>query len=156
MSVSIAVPAASEPALANQPVASRIAVMIDLLIASVLGIPLGATPVQVSSGNVANAIASATMPAVAAKINYATGFEITGAGATTGLPVTVTLTGVLGGTLSYTYTFAVGALLPNQPLIIEFPEPVPASAANIALVLSCPAGGAGNTNNSVTLHGFVV
>lgn len=35
------------------------------------------TPVAASSGNVANAVATATLPAVAGKTNFLSGFEIT-------------------------------------------------------------------------------
>jgi|EndMetStandDraft_5_1072996.scaffolds.fasta_scaffold188977_2 hypothetical protein len=112
------------------------------------------SPVNVSSGNVANAQAVATIPAVAGKRNYITGFEVSGSGATAGLPVTVTVTG-LDNTLSYTYSAAAGVLVANQPLVVSFPQPLPASAVNTAIVVTCPALGSGNTNNTVTAHGFV-
>lgn len=111
-------------------------------------------PLIAGSGNVANAAAAATLTGTASTTVYLAGFEITGAGATAGLPVTVTVTGLLGGTRSYTYTFAVGATLPNQPLIVEFDPPLPASAVNTAIVVSCPASGVGGTNNTTVAHGF--
>lgn len=114
----------------------------------------GAVPVTGASGNVANGAAVATLTALANRTAYITGFEITGSGATAGLPVSVTVTGLLGGTLTYTYSAAVGVLLPNQPLIVEFPLPLPASAVSTNIVVTCPALGAGNTNNSVVAHGF--
>ena len=117
-------------------------------------LPQGAIQVQASSGNVANATAAATMPADAARTNWITGFEVTGAGATAGAAVTVTVTGISGGTLSYTFSFPTGAAVGAQPLMIEFPEPIPASAINTAITVSCPAGGAGNTNTTVNVHGF--
>jgi hypothetical protein len=116
--------------------------------------PAVAIPLHSSSGNQANATATATLAGVALKTTYITGFEVTGAGATAGLPVIVTVTGVLGGTLSYIYTAATGATLANTPLQVEFPEPVPASAVNTAIVVSCPALGLGATNNAVVAHGF--
>lgn len=116
--------------------------------------PVGATPTSNSSGNVANATAAATLPAVAGKTNYVTGFVVSGSGATAGLPVTVTLAGVAGGTMSFTYCAAVGALVANQPLIVPFPEPIAATGPGVAVTLSCPALGAGNTNNTATLFGF--
>jgi hypothetical protein len=70
------------------------------------------------------------------------------------LPVTVTVTG-LDNTLSYTYSAAAGVLVANQPLVVSFPQPLPASAVNTAIVVTCPALGSGNTNNTVTAHGFV-
>jgi hypothetical protein len=108
-----------------------------------------------SSGNVANASAVATLAAQGTDlVNYITGFEVTASGATAGLPVLVTVTGVKGGTLTYIFVFPAGALVAAQPLLIEFPQPLAASAANVAIVVTCPAGGAGNTNASVSAHGY--
>lgn len=121
-----------------------------------VGVPSAATPVNASSASVANAVAAATMPAVASKKNYITGLYVTGAGSTAGGPVTVTLTGVVGGPLNFTYIAAVGATLPNQSLFVPFPTPLAASAVNTAITASCPALGAGNTNNTVVVTGYVI
>lgn len=117
-------------------------------------LPATAISVNASSGNVANASAVAAMPVDAARTNYVTGFELTAAGSTAGLAVTATLAGVLGGTLSFAFTFPIGVLVPAQPLFVEFPEPIPASAINTAITLTLPAGGTGNTAASATIHGF--
>jgi hypothetical protein len=114
----------------------------------------GATALIAGSGNVANASAAATLTGTAATTVYITGFEITGSGSTAALPVTVTVAGLLGGTRSYTYNFAAGVLVGNQPLVVTFYPPLPASAVNTAIVVTCPAGGAGNTNNTVVAHGY--
>lgn len=113
-----------------------------------------ATPVIASSGNVAAAVATATLTSAAGKTAYITGFSVTGSGATAGLPVSVTVTGILGGTLTFTYVAATGALLANEPLLIAFPAPLPASAVNTNIVVSCPSLGAGNTNNTVVAYGY--
>lgn len=118
--------------------------------------PPGATAVQASSGNVANASAIATLPAVAAKTNYLTGFQITAAGATVGLAVSVTITGLLGGTATHTFAAPAGSLVDANPLIVSFPYPLPASAANTAIVVTCPALGTGNTNATANVQGYVV
>jgi hypothetical protein len=107
-----------------------------------------------SSGNKANAVASGTINAAVDKRSYITGFEVTGSGATAALPVIVTVTGISGGTMSYIYSAAAGVLVENTPLIVEFTEPIPSSANNTAIVVSCPALGAGNTNNAVVVHGY--
>jgi hypothetical protein len=91
---------------------------------------------------------------VIGKTTYIAGFSVTGSGATAGLPVNVTLVGLKGGNLSFTYTAAAGVLVGNTPLIIEFPTPIPASATNTAITLSCPSLGSGNTNNVANIHGF--
>lgn len=119
-----------------------------------LVLPYGAVSLAAGSGNIANASAAATLTGTATTTVYITGFEITGSGATAGLPVTVTVAGLLGGTRSYTYTFAVGVLVPNQSLIVSYFPPLPASAVNTAIVVTCPASGAGGTNNTVVAHGF--
>ena len=109
-----------------------------------------------ASGNVANASAVATLTAAAGETNYISGFEVTGAGATAGAVVSVTVAGLLGGTATYTYTAATGAAVGNTPLIVIFDPPHPASAANTAIVVTCPALGAGNTNNTVVAHGYQI
>lgn len=112
------------------------------------------TPLTAGSGNVANASAVATLTGTATTTVYISGFEITGAGATVGLPVTVTVAGLIGGTRSYTYVFAAGALLPNTPLIVPLDPPIPASAVNTPIVVTCPASGTGGTNNTVVARGY--
>lgn len=124
-----------------------------------LGLPIslgnnGAANVVATSGNAANAIAIATLPAVAAKTTYITGFDVTGSGATAGLPVVVTIAGLLGGSITYTYSAAVGALVANTPLSIRFPVPMPSSAVNTAITVTCPSLGLGATNNVVNAFGY--
>lgn len=112
------------------------------------------TPIIGKSGNVANATAAATLTGTATTTVYLAGFEITGAGATAAASVTATVAGLLGGTIQYTYNFALGATIGNTPLIVEFNPPLPASAVNTPIVVSCPAGGTGAANNTTTAHGF--
>ena len=105
------------------------------------------TPLIAGSGNVANASAVATLTPSTTTTAYISGFEVTGSGATAGLPVTVTVAGLLGGTRSYTYTFVAGVLVGNTPLIIAYDPPLPASAINTAIVVTCPASGAGGSSS---------
>lgn len=119
-------------------------------------IPVAATRVSATSGNVANGSAAATIPAVSGKTNYLTGFQIFGAGATAALAVDVTVTGLLGGTLTYTYGFVAGATLANTPINVAFDPPLPASAVNTAIVVTCPAGGSGAAKNTVNAQGYVI
>lgn len=114
-----------------------------------------ALPTTGSSGNVANASAIATLAAVAAKTNYLTGFEVTASGATAASIVLVAVTGLLGGTLTYIFTVPAGVLLAAAPLVVSFNPPLPASAVNTAIVVTCPALGAGNTNAAAVAHGLV-
>jgi hypothetical protein len=116
--------------------------------------PQDAVPLNASSGNVANATATATLTAPAGKTAFIKGFVVSGAGATVGLPVSVTITNVLGGTQTYTYSAAVGALISNTPLTINFPYAIPATGIATNIVVSCPALGAGATNNTVVAFGY--
>lgn len=68
----------------------------------------------------------------------------------------MTVTGLAGGTRTYVVAVPAGASAPGQPLVVNFPKGIPASAPNTAIVVSCPSLGAGNTNASVNAHGFSV
>ena len=118
-------------------------------------IPPTSTRVIATSGNVANAAATATIPAVAAKTNYLTGFDVTGTGATVGQVALVTITGLAGGTLTYTLTSVTGTTSSNTNLIRTFDKPLPASGVNVAIVVSCAALGAGSTNNVTNAFAYV-
>lgn len=115
----------------------------------------GATRIRGASGNVANASAVATLAAGGASVTtYITGFEVTAAGATAGAVVNVTVTGTTGGTLTYVYAIPTGATVAAAPLVVEFPDPIPASAVNTAIAVTLPALGAGNTHAAVVAHGY--
>jgi hypothetical protein len=121
---------------------------------AIAGYPAGATPLSISSGNVAAAVASATLAAAAGVTTYITGFEMTGAGATAASVVSLTVAGLLGGTCTYSVPVPAGAAVGITPLLVNFIRPLPASAVNTAIVVSCPSLGAGNTNAAVSAHGF--
>lgn len=116
--------------------------------------PVGRVALVAASGNKANSSAAATLTPGSTVTAFIAGFEVTAAGATVGLPVTVTVTGILGGTLSYIFAAPAGALIIAQPLVVEFNPPLPASAVNTAIVVTCPALGTGNTNAAVVAHGY--
>lgn len=116
--------------------------------------PAASTPITSSSGNVAAAVATATLAGAASLTTYITGFEFTSAGSTAAAVVTITVTGTISGTLSYTYVTVAGATLANQPLVVQFSPPIPASAVNTSIVVSCPSLGAGNTNATMVAHGY--
>jgi len=117
--------------------------------------PAGATPITSTSGNQANAQAIAALPSTPNKTNWITGFSVTGSGSTLGLSVLVTVTGLSGGaTLYYGYASAVGVVVGNQPLIVNFPFPLPANGQNTAIVVTCPAIGLGSSTNAVNVQGY--
>ena len=119
------------------------------------------TPVNVSSGNVAAATANVALPAVSGKMNYITGFEITGLGATSQAVITVTLVGLNSGsgtTSTMTYLMnipATSATTAISPLMVSFEVPMAAYAVNTAITLNVPSFGTGNTNAASCIHGFV-
>lgn len=114
----------------------------------------GLTYESASSGNVANAAAVATLAGAVGKSTWVTGFEITASGATAASVVTATLTGILGGTMSYTFVVPAGITTAATPLIVSFNPPLPSSAANTPIAINLPALGAGNTNAAVNIHGY--
>lgn len=114
----------------------------------------GATVLQGSSGDVAAAAATVTFAAVAAKTNYLAGFDITGGGATAASVIQATVVGLLGGTRTINIPVPAGATLGIVPIVEIFNPPLPASAANIAIVVSAPSFGAGNLHASVNAQGY--
>jgi hypothetical protein len=97
---------------------------------------MSCTQVTGSSGAQTNATATASLPAVAQRTNFITGFDVEFSG-TIAAAVTATLTGIGSGTCSYqigtTTTF---------PYVILFPYPMAATNSNQAITLSVPALGA--------------
>ena len=120
-----------------------------LPITEVVGTPLTAT-----SGNVANASAIATLPGAVGKTTYITDFECTASGSTAALVVIATITGTINGSQSFIFVFPAGATVAAQGLIVTLPTPIPASATNTPIVVTLPAGGAGNTNAACNVQGY--
>ena len=125
----------------------------DPLTAAVLLGTQATTPADASATGAAAALAPA-LPAQAGITNWVTGFEVTGSGATAGSVIVVTLTGVVGGPLSYDLVIPAGVLNSVTPLIVQFPQPIPATGPNVAITLNVPSFGAGNTNEAATIHGY--
>jgi len=116
-----------------------------------------ATPVASSSGNVANASAVATLAAGGANVmTYISGFECTCGGSTAAATVNVTVTGILGGTMTYSFSTATGVDAPSPPLVVEFNPPLQASALNTAIVVTIPALGGGNAHAAANAHGYQI
>lgn len=120
------------------------------------GVVPGSTPIVASSGNVAAAVATATLAGAAGKTTYITGFQFRATGATAATKVLATVTGLVSsGTQTYVINVpATSAALDIEPLTVSFYPPIPASAANTAIVVSVPSLGAGNTNACVNAQGY--
>jgi hypothetical protein len=111
--------------------------------------------ITASSGNVAAATATATLAAATGKVTYICGFAITSSGSTAAAVVSPTITNLVTGTLTFTYTTVAGVTLANAPLIVPFTTRcLPANAPNTAIVVSMPSLGAGNTNTTVDAWGY--
>ena len=110
--------------------------------------------VRGASGSVANAAATATLTGTATTTVYITGFTCTPGGATAAALVSVTVTGTLGGTMTYTVGAPAGAAVAGYPLVVTFSPAYPAAAINTAIAVSMPALGAGNTNAACVATGF--
>lgn len=115
---------------------------------------LGVRPLCTGSGNQPNAPAIATLTPTATTIAYLCGLIATGSGATSAKPVVVTVDGLLGGTRSFCYGFTQPIAAVNTPLILNFDPPLSAADINTPIVVTVPAGGAGNLNSMVTAYGF--
>lgn len=115
--------------------------------------PSGAVPVMSSSGVVANNPAFASLPAVAGKTTFITGFIVTGLGATAANTVDVQIAGPTQ-TLHFAFSFPAGATVPCTPLQVTFGKSIPAAAVNSSVVVSVPASGAGGTNCTATAWGY--
>lgn len=112
------------------------------------------TPITASATAAAGAM-TATLTGAANQRTYITGFQVTGAGATGASVITVTVTGVITGTMSYNIAVPAGATAAVTPLIVTFPVPVQSSAVNTSIVVNVPSFGAGNTNAAVAAQGFL-
>lgn len=119
---------------------------------AVLGTP--AVQIRGASGNVANSAATATLAGTATTTVYISGFTCTPGGATAAALVDLTVTGTLGGTLTYTAGAPAGAAVAGTPVNVNFNPPHPASAVNTNIVVSMPALGTGNTKAACVATGF--
>jgi hypothetical protein len=112
------------------------------------------TAINASSGNVANAAATATLTGTATTRVYISGFSCQMGGATAAAEALITVTGLIGGTETYVTGAPLGATVPPTILTRAFSPPVPASAVNTNIVVSQAAGGAGNANAACSAEGF--
>lgn len=120
-------------------------------------LPSGATALANSSGNQPAATATATLTSATGRTAFLSGFEWTGSGATGAAVVVLTITGVVGATLSYAIQVAAtSAAVPIAPMIVPFNPPLQASATATNIVVSVPSLGTGNVASCVTAHGYMI
>lgn len=111
--------------------------------------PQGSQPVTNSATGTTAAVV-ATLPASQTRTTYICGFIITSGGTSAALVGNATVTGTISGTLNFTY---VDVATGQGILGIAFPQCIPGSAVNTAIVVSSPAGGAG-TAAATTAWGY--
>jgi len=116
------------------------------------GVPV--VGVTASSGTVAAGTATATLPAFVGRNTYICGFAITSAGSTAAAVVAPTVTGIVGGTMTFAYASVAGVTLSNAPLVVLFTPCMPSANVQQAIVVSLPSLGAGNTAATVNAWGF--
>jgi hypothetical protein len=104
----------------------------------------------------ANAAIAATIGGGAGTLVFVQSLRIEGLGATAAAEVQATLTGVLGGTITYPVSVPAGVAVPIAPVVDSFPgRGLQAAATGTAITLNLPAFGAGNTFAEVELQGYI-
>lgn len=111
--------------------------------------PAGAQPVTASATGTTAAVA-ATLAASPVRTTYICGFVMTSGGTTAAAVGNATVAGTIGGTLNFTY---VDVSTGQGLLGVAFPQCIPGSALNTAIVVTMPAGGAG-TVAAVSAWGY--
>jgi len=139
---------------------TRISALLAALLLSTSAIaqvvyPPGAIPITVSASGTTGAVV-ATIPILANKTAYICGFSFNGSNATAAQAGAITITGVIGGTMSFAYpTLALGATIPAAgPYDEMFMPCVPATSVGVAIAVNGPALGAGATVAITTAWGF--
>lgn len=125
-------------------------------------VPVSAGPVvTASSGDVSAATATATLPAPTAGYWQVTQLELSGVTATASTNVVCTVTGLLGGTMTFDVTVSViptaasAAASTPTTYVIPFSGGISGTLAT-AVVFSCPTFGSGNAHASINMHGFII
>jgi len=117
--------------------------------------PPGAIPISASASGTTGVV-TATIAAQASKTAVLCGFVYTGSNASSAQNGSVTVTGVVGGTMSFAYpTLAAGAAVPvTSPVDEAFLPCIPATSVNVAITVNGPALGTGAPIATVTAWGF--
>ena len=118
------------------------------------GLPAGAIPVSAANAGLVAQAGNAALVSVAGKTTYLVGFYVVGFGSTAGGIITVTLGGLLGGSMLYQFVVPVGAAVAAQSLYVEFAVPIPANAPNVNITVAVPSFGVGNTGEGIGIHGY--
>jgi hypothetical protein len=115
------------------------------------GIVPPGTPIYASANGAAQAN-NATLTIPSAKMGYLDGFDVDGLGATAASAIAVTVTGLIGGTLTFQFGIPAGVGVPVT-FSKRFNPPLKASAVNTNIVVNVPTFGSGNTAASTNAYG---
>lgn len=109
-----------------------------------------------TSGLVSNASAVATLAASGGKTTYITGFQCTPGMATAAAAVSIVVSGLITGsnTLTAFATNATTFVPAPTPVIVQYPTPIPASAANTTIVVTMGAVGTGGATAVCNAQGY--
>lgn len=112
--------------------------------------PQGAQPLAISAQGTTGAVAAA-LAASTTRLTWICGFVITSGGTSSAIVGDATVSGILGGTLHFAYV----AVSSGQGILgVAFPQCLPSSAINTAIVVTAPAAGAGTTAEDVVAWGY--
>jgi hypothetical protein len=113
--------------------------------------PEGARPNNLTASTAfTTGASSATLTGAASKWTYLCGFTVTSAGTTAATLGAITVTGTIGGTMTFEYAFVSSG---QGVFGIAFPGCISSSAVNTSIVVNTPAGGAG-TVGAVNAWGY--
>lgn len=115
-------------------------------------LPISVCTLQATQTGAAQ-INTATLAPPAGQVAYLSGFCCSGGGATAALGIDITVAGI-NTTLHFTSVIPAGAGVPWGPFEIIFPTPLAGSAPGVAIVVTLPSFGAGNTAACVSAWGF--
>lgn len=117
-------------------------------------VPAG-TPVFLGTTSSATTTGAVTLTIPAGKMGYLSGFDIDGLGATAGAIAALTITGLIGTTMTFDIGIPAGATVPVQ-ISKRFNPPLQGTTTGVNIVLNQAAFGAGNTGWSLNAQGSYI
>lgn len=124
------------------------------------GYPSNSVPLIAASANTPAGIITLTFAARVGWRNYLQHITCTGGGATAGSNIVAAITGLdvdgVATQPSFILSPPTGATVGMPRFDVAYDPPLPATAANTAIVLTVPSFGAGNTHAMCSMTGFQI
>ena len=114
-------------------------------------LPAGVTYVENDGTQAAGLNTLPLTPSATTRI-WVMGFMVWGLGATAASQILINLNNVAGA-MNFPYEVVAGVTTPCQPLIVNFPNPIP-GPIGATVQLSVPSFGAGNTASGAAIWGY--